>query len=60
MTKVSSSEELSSDAPRMNLRGCLFLGSALALGTVTSGGVWQVSGDAAGCSGITSEAACDG
>lgn len=50
----SSSEELSSDAPRINLRRFLASGPDLNIGTLVLGGFWVVDG-----SGVCSEFALD-
>lgn len=57
LTRGSSSEELSSDAPRMNLRRSLASGPELSIGTLVLEGFWVVVGKD-GFSELTSEDAC--
>ncbi len=54
VTRGSSSEELSSDAPRMNLRRSLASGPELSIGTLGLDGFWVVVGTD-GFPGFTSE-----
>lgn len=57
VTRGSSSEELSSDAPRMNLRRSLASGPELSIGTLVLEGFWVIGGGGI-CSEFTSEEAC--
>lgn len=57
VTRGSSSEELSSDAPRMNLRRSLASGPELSIGAWVFEGFWVVGGKD-GFSEFTSEDAC--
>lgn len=58
-TTVSSSDELSSDAPRINLRRSLVSGPESCIGVAVLRGFWVAHGSG-GCSGFTLEEACGG